>query len=286
MTPFIQSFYDVVTGSVSYVVYDLPGGHAAVIDPVLGFDLGSGRTDPSGADRIVHFIAERQLTLDWILETHAHADRLSAAGYLQGKLGGQIATGKRIHEVQTIFKRVFNLEGLVGVKGTDFDYRFQDHEVFRVGALTGQVIPVPGHTPSDVAYLFDVVAFVGDTVLMPDLGTVRCDFPGGSASQLFHSIGKLLALPAQTQLMLCHDYPPEGREPKWQVTVAEQIATNIHVRSGITEKEFVALREARDKTLGLPRLFIPAMQVNIRAGHLPPAELDGKRYLKWPLDVL
>lgn len=284
--PHIESFFDPTTGTVTYVVYDEVGGHAAVIDPVLDFNPKSGRTLTHSADAVITFIAKTQLTLDWILETHAHADHLSAASYIQEQLGGRIAIGEHIQQVQVVFKKIFNLEPEFTLDGSQFDDLFTDNETFQVGKLTGRAINVPGHTPADLAYQFGNAVFVGDTLFMPDVGTARCDFPGGDAHHLYQSIQRILSLPAETQLFMCHDYPPVGRGPVWQTTVAEQRQTNIHVHDGISENDFVAMRRARDETLDMPTLIIPSIQLNIRAGHMPPSEEDGNVYFKIPINVL
>lgn len=284
--PLIESFFDPVTGTVTYVVYDEADGHAAVVDPVLDFNLRSGRTMTHSADAVIAFIRKTGLTLDWILETHAHADHLSAASYIQEQLGGRIAIGEHITKVQVVFKRIFNLERGFTLDGSQFDYLFKGDETFQVGKLTGRAINVPGHTPADLAYQFGNAVFVGDTLFMPDVGTARCDFPGGDAHHLYQSIQKILSLPDDTQLYMCHDYPPAGRDPVWQTTVAEQRQTNIHVHDGVTEDEFIEMRRARDATLDMPTLIIPSIQLNIRAGHMPPPEDDGKVYFKIPINVL
>ncbi|POZ63017.1 MBL fold metallo-hydrolase [Chromobacterium alticapitis] len=282
----IASFHDSVTETISHVVYDRPGGHAAIIDPVLDFDPKSGRTAHGGADRLLAFLAEQGLTLQWILETHAHADHLSAAAYLKARAGGRIGIGRRIGEVQAVFKKLFNLEGGFRCDGSQFDCLFDDGDVFRIGELEARVLALPGHTPADVGYQVGDAVFVGDTLFMPDVGTARCDFPGGDAAELYRSIRRLLALPDDTRLLLCHDYPPAGRAPAWCATVAEQRRANLHTRDGVDEAAFVAMRQARDATLDMPRLILPSIQVNIRAGQLPPAEDNGVRYLKLPLDAL
>jgi len=282
----VQSFFDPVTGTVSYVVHAGTGSACAIVDPVLDFDARSGRTSTASAQRIVDFVAGRRLRVEWILETHAHADHLSAAAWLRGQLGGKIAVGGRITEVQGVFKKLFHLEPAFTADGHQFDHLFTDGETFAIGALQAKVIAMPGHTPACVAYQVGDAVFVGDTLFMPDVGTARCDFPGGSAAQLYGSIRRLLALPPSTRLYMCHDYPPEGREPQWETTVAEQRARNIHVHDGITEEGFVAMRQARDATLGMPTLILPSVQVNIRAGQLPPPEDNGVSYLKIPLNAL
>lgn len=286
MNPQVHASFDPVTWTISYVVYDQPGGHAAIIDPVLDYDPKSGRTATTAADRLLAFVREQQLTLDWIIETHAHADHLSAAAYLQQQLGGRIAIGDKIDGVQRVFKGIFNLEAGFATDGRQFDHLFADGDTFAIGQLTAQAIAVPGHTPADMAYHIGDAIFVGDTLFLPDVGTARCDFPGGDAATLYRSIRRLLSYPDHTRLFMCHDYPPEGREPQWQCTVAEQRAHNIHVHDGISEADFVQLREARDATLAMPVLILPAIQVNIRAGQLPPAEDNGTAYLKIPLNLL
>lgn len=286
MRPTVQAFFDPTTWTVSYVVYEAPGTSCAVIDPVLDYDPKSGRTSTLSADRIVAFVRENNLKVEWILETHAHADHLSAAPYLRKQLGGKIAIGENIRTVQGVFKQVFNLEPEFRLDGSQFDHLFEEDETFRIGNLTGKALAVPGHTPADMAYLIGDAVFVGDTLFMPDIGTARCDFPGGDAHMLYRSIHKLLALPADTRLFMCHDYPPQGRDARWESTVGAQRANNIHVHDGIDENTFVAMRTARDKTLSMPILILPSIQVNIRAGEMPPPDESGRRYLKIPVDVL
>lgn len=284
--PPVASFFDPVTGTATHVVYDEVGGSAAIVDPVLDFDPKSGRTTTVSVDRVAEFVREQKLTVAWILETHAHADHLSAAPYLKQQFGGRVAIGERIRQVQGVFKKLFNLEREFLPDGSQFDHLFADGETFSIGKLHAQALFVPGHTPADVAYRFGDAVFVGDTLFMPDVGTARCDFPGGDAATLYRSIHKLLALPPATRLYLCHDYPPAGREVAWVTTVAEQRAHNIHVRDGITADDFVTMRTARDATLEMPQLILPAIQVNVRAGALPPAEANGVRYLKLPINAL
>ena len=281
----IQSFFDPATYTVTYVLADPQSRQAAIIDSVLDYDPKSGRTSHASADKVMAYVRQQNLKVDWLLETHAHADHLSAAPYLQAQLGGQTAIGKHICEVQTVFKKVFNAKDM-NTDGADFDHLFEDGELFKVGALEVRALHTPGHTPACMTYLTGEHAFVGDTLFMPDYGTARCDFPGGDAATLYRSIRKLLDLPAQTRLHLCHDYPPDSREPVWETTVAQQRAANIHVHDGVTEAAFVALRTARDKTLAMPVLLLPSVQVNVRAGRLPPAEDNGVHYLKIPLDML
>jgi len=286
VNPQVQAFFDPATWTVSYVVYEKPGSACAVIDAVLDYDPKSGRTGTASADRLAAFVRENGLRLEWILETHAHADHLSAAHYLRKSLGGRIAIGARIKQVQEVFKGIFHLEPGFRADGHQFDRLLDDGESFAIGALTARALAVPGHTPACMAYQVGDAVFVGDTLFMPDVGTARCDFPGGDAPTLYRSVRKLLALPPQTRLFMCHDYPPEGREPAWETTVAAQNAANIHVREGIGEQEFVAMRRARDATLEMPVLILPSVQVNIRAGAMPPKEDNGIAYLKIPVDVL
>ncbi len=286
LRPQVQAFFDAATGTVSYVVHDGPGTPAAIIDPVLDYDARSGRTRTTSADAIVEFVRAQALRVEWIMETHAHADHLSAAAYLKRMLGGRTAIGDRITGVQRVFKGIYNLEPEFATDGSQFDHLFAADETLRIGRLTGQVLFVPGHTPACVAYRFGDAVFVGDTLFMPDVGSARTDFPGGDARALYRSVRGLLALAPQTRLFMCHDYPPPGRPVAWESTVAQQREQNIHFRDGITEEEFVALRTRRDATLDMPVLILPAVQVNIRAGELPPAEGNGRRYLKIPVDVL
>lgn len=286
LNPEIAAFYEPVTGTVSYVVYDTTGGHAAIIDPVLDYDPKSGRTSTESAARLLSFIGKQGLKIDWILETHAHADHLSAAHYLQQAVGGKIAIGKQIAKVQRVFKHLFNLEDDFAADGSQFDHRFEDNDVFAIGALRATALFVPGHTPADMAFRIGDAVFVGDTIFMPDVGTARCDFPGGDALQLHHSIQRLLALPPATRLFMCHDYPPPERAPAWETTVAQQRQSNIHVHDGIDATAFSRMRTQRDAGLPMPVLILPAIQVNIRAGALPPPEDNGIRYLKIPLNSL
>ncbi|WP_019561499.1 MULTISPECIES: MBL fold metallo-hydrolase [Caldimonas] len=286
MNPNVQAFFDPATWTVSYVVYDRPGGDAAVIDSVLDFDPKSGRTRTTSADKIIDFVQAQGLTVQWILETHAHADHLSAAHYLRGRLGGRIAIGAAITRVQDVFKRIFHLEPEFRTDGAQFDHLLHDEEVFSIGQLQARAMSVPGHTPACMAYQVGDAVFVGDTLFMPDVGTARCDFPGGDAHALYRSVRKLLSLPPQTRLFMCHDYPPSGRAPAWESTVAEQRAHNIHIRDGISEEEFVRMRTQRDATLEMPTLILPSVQVNIRAGEMPPPEANGVSYLKIPVNAL
>jgi glyoxylase-like metal-dependent hydrolase (beta-lactamase superfamily II) len=288
MTPHVTAFFDEATYTVSYVVREPDGPRAAIIDSVLDFDPKSGRTSTASADRIIAFVREHGLTVDWILETHAHADHLSAAPYLKAALGGRIGIGEHITEVQRIFKKVFNLEKTFNTDGAQFDHLFREGEEFRIGGMTARVMHTPGHTPADVTYVIGDAAFVGDTLFMPDYGTARADFPGGDARRLYRSIRRLLEeLPPETRLFLCHDYKASGRDHyAWETTVAEERAHNLHVHDGVSEEAFVAMRTARDKTLAMPVLLLPSVQVNIRAGQLPPPEDNGVSYLKIPVNVI
>ena len=285
--PDVQAFFDPATTTVSYLVRDPASRHAAIIDPVLDFDAASGRTATGSADALAAAVRERDLTVDWILETHVHADHLSAAPYLRDRLGGKIGIGDRITEVQTVFKDLFNLEPAFIADGHQFDHLFADGETFTVGGIEAKAMHTPGHTPACMTYTIGDAAFVGDTLFMPDFGTARCDFPGGDARALYRSVRKILALPPEMRLFTCHDYKAPGRDMyAWETTVAEQRAENVHVRDGIDEDTFVEMRTGRDAKLGMPALILPSVQVNIRAGALPPAEDNGKRYLKIPLDAL
>ena len=281
-----HAFFDAQTWTVSYVVWDHATRHAAVIDPVLDYDFKAGNTSTASADRVLAYLADHALQVDWILETHAHADHLSGAHYLRQRVGGRIAIGENIRQVQATFKKIYNLERQFLPDGSQFDHLFKDGESFRIGEVEATALLVPGHTPADMAYCIDGAVFVGDTLFMPDVGSARADFPGGDARQLYRSMRRLLDLPAQTTIYVCHDYPPEGREPAWQTTVAQQRAANIHVHDGISEDEFVAMRTARDATLDVPTLILPSLQVNVRAGQLPPADDNGVAYLRIPLNAL
>jgi glyoxylase-like metal-dependent hydrolase (beta-lactamase superfamily II) len=282
----IDAFFDPRTSTVTYLVTDNTTQCAAVIDPVLDFDFKSGHTHTQAADAVVARIRRNALTVQWILETHAHADHLSGARHLQEQVGGRIAIGENIREVQATFKKIYNLERTFLPDGSQFDHLFKDGETFRIGDLEATALLVPGHTPADMAYWMDDAVFVGDTLFMPDVGTARADFPGGNANALYRSIRRLLELPPQTRMFVCHDYPPKGRPPAWETTVAEQRATNIHVRDGISEDTFVAMRTARDATLEVPTLILPSIQVNVRGGSLPPADPNGIAYLRIPLNTL
>jgi glyoxylase-like metal-dependent hydrolase (beta-lactamase superfamily II) len=279
--PQVQPFLHQQSSTWTYVVHD--GKAAAVVDPALDFDHRSGHIGTQSAAAVAAFVREKGLELLWILETHAHADHLSAAPFLKGELGGRIAIGRGIARVQATFKDLLNLEEGFATDGRQFDHLFDDEEAFQVGSLEGTVIPTPGHTNDSVTYLIGDAAFVGDSLFMPDGGTARCDFPGGDAHVLFRSIQRLYALPAQTRVFVCHDYGPGGREPRCETSIAAQREGNIHVRDGTSETGFVELRRKRDATLAVPELLYPSVQVNVRAGQLPPAESNGRRYLKIPL---
>ena len=281
----IQSFFDTETSTISHVVSDPATGDAAIIDSVLDYDPKAARISSAGADRTVEHARAAGLKVVWLLETHAHADHLSAGAHLQERLGGRTGIGSHIREVQAEFKKIFNASDM-NTDGAEFDHLFEDGETFRIGELEVRVMHTPGHTPACLTYVIADNAFVGDTLFMPDYGTARCDFPDGDAATLYRSIRKVLSLPATTRLHLCHDYPPAGRAPAWVSTVAEQRARNIHIHDGVSEVEFVDMRTARDRTLAMPTLMLPAVQINVRAGNPPPPEDNGVRYLKIPLDLL
>lgn len=284
--PEVQGLFDPATWTVTYVVHSGPGSDCAIIDSVLDYDPKSGRTRTASADRVIAFVRGQGLKVQWILETHAHADHLSAAPYLRQQLGGRIGIGSQITRVQKAFKGIFNLGPDFPADGSQFDALLSDGQSLSVGTLNGTVIAVPGHTPACVAYQFGDAVFVGDTLFMPDVGTARCDFPGGDAKALYASVRKLLSLPDPTRLFMCHDYPPNNRPVAFESTVAEQKAHNIHVHEGISEAQFVKMRTQRDATLDMPVLILPAVQVNIRAGQMPPSEANGLAYLKIPLNAL
>lgn len=285
--PAVKAFFDPDTFTISYVVSDPETRKAAIIDSVLDYDPKSGRTRHASADAIIAYVKEHGLDVDWVLETHVHADHLSAAPYLKEQLGGQLAIGANIRTVQDVFGKVFNAGSEFERDGSQFDHLFEDDERFMIGALEARTIHTPGHTPACMTYVIGDAAFVGDTLFMPDFGTARCDFPGGDARTLYRSIQKIFALPDATRLFMCHDYKAPGRdEYAWETTVAEERASNIHVGAGIDEDSFVAMRERRDATLDMPNLILPSVQVNMRAGELPPAEDNGVRYLKIPFDAL
>ena len=284
--PQVHGIFDPATSTVTYVVHMGAGSACAIIDSVLDYDPKSGRTSHGSADKAIAYVQAHQLRLAWILETHAHADHLTAAPYLKARLGGQTAVGDQITAVQKVFRGVFNLEPGFKVDGSQFDHLLGDGEEIKVGDLVGKTLRVPGHTPACVAYQFGDAVFTGDTLFMPDVGTARCDFPGGDARALYAFARRLLSLPPQSRLFMCHDYPPTGREAAFETTVALQRAQNIHVRDGIAEREFVEMRTKRDATLQMPALILPAVQINIRAGELPPKEANGIAYAKIPLNAL
>jgi glyoxylase-like metal-dependent hydrolase (beta-lactamase superfamily II) len=287
MQPKVEAFFDPATYTYSYVVTDPGSKHCAIIDSVLDYDPASGRTSHNSADRLIQYVKDHQLQVDWLLETHVHADHLSAAPYLKRELGGRLAIGEHIRIVQDTFGKLFNAGTEFATDGRQFDRLFKDGDSFQIGAIEAQAIHTPGHTPACMTYLIGDAPLVGDTLFMPDYGTARCDFPGGDAHTLFRSIRKLFELPDATRMFMCHDYKAPGRDDfRNQTTVAEERAHNVHVHEGIDEADFVAMRSARDATLGMPTLILPSVQVNMRAGQLPPAEDNGTRYLKIPLDLL
>ena len=285
-TPQVHGIFDPATWTVTYVVYEKVGSACAIIDSVLDYDHKSGRTHTTSADRVIAFVKEKNLKVEWILETHAHADHVTAAPYLKEKLGGVTAIGDHIQQVQKVFQGVFNLESSFKTDGSQFGHLLKEDEEFKIGELTAKTLFVPGHTPACVAYQIGDAVFVGDTMFMPDVGTARCDFPGGDAKVLYQSVRKLLSLPNETRLFMCHDYPPTDRAICFETTVAEQREKNIHVHDGVSEAEFVAMRSKRDATLEMPVLILPSVQVNIRAGEMPPAEANGVAYLKIPMNLL
>jgi len=285
--PEVEAFFDEATYTISYVTWDPATGAAAVIDSVLDFDVAAGRTATAAADAMIAFVTAKGLSCEWVLETHVHADHLSAAPYVQEKLGGKLGIGANITVVQDTFGKIFNAGSEFERDGSQFDRLFEDGDEFAVGSLPVAVLHTPGHTPACMTYVIGDAAFIGDTLFMPDYGTARADFPGGSARQLYRSIQKVLALPETTRLFLCHDYKAPGRDHyAWETTVAEERARNVHVRDGVSEDEFVAMREARDRTLSMPRLIVPSIQVNMRAGKMPEPEDNGTVYLKMPIDRL
>src|SRR5210317_331550 len=284
--PNVNAFFDETTFTVTYVVADPTTRRAAVVDPVLDFDSASGRTSTTSADKVIAFVKSENLGIDWILETHVHADHLSGAPYIREQLGGRTAIGANVTAVQDTFKSVFNLKDLA-TDGSQFDHLFEDDESFDIGGIAGRVIATPGHTPACITYVIGDAAFIGDTLFMPDFGSARTDFPGGDATQLYESIQKILALPHDTRLFMCHDYKAPGRDVyAWETSVAEQRAHNIHINDSVSQDEFVAMREGRDSELGIPKLILPSLQVNLRAGRLPEAEDNAIRYLKIPLDAV
>ena len=287
MTPRVFAFFDEATNTVSYVVAEPEGRSCAVIDSVLDFDYASGRTDTRSADAIVAFVKDQDFRLDWVLETHVHADHLSAAPYLQERLGGLIGIGERITMVQETFGKVFNEGTRFRRDGSQFDRLFKERDIFMIGQLRAEVLHTPGHTPACLTYVIGDAAFVGDTLFMPDFGTARCDFPGGSAAVMFESVQKILALPDTTRIFVGHDYKAPGREDyAWETTVGDQKAKNVHIGAGRSKEDFIALRQGRDATLAMPRLIVPSLQVNMRAGQMPEPEDNGISYLKVPLNGL
>lgn len=286
MNAHIKSFFDKATWTFTYVVSDPETRVCVVIDPVLDYDPKSGRTRTQSAQQVIDYITNNQLRLEWILETHAHADHLTAAKYLQNELGGKIAIGEKVQKVQDVFKGIFNLGEEFKPDGSQFDYLLKDGEIISFGNLSIESIAVPGHTPACLAYKVGDAIFVGDTLFPPDVGTARCDFPGGDASVLYKSIKKILSFPDSTNLYMCHDYPPTDRQVIDKTTVGEQRANNIHIHDGVTEDQFVQMRKARDVTLEVPVLLLPSIQVNIRAGTMPPKEDNGTSYMKIPINLL
>jgi len=284
--PEVTPLFDEATNTISYVVTDPASRSCAVVDSVLDLDYAAGRIGHRSADAIIAFIRNHDLVLEWLIETHVHADHLSAAPYIQGKLGGKIGIGDRITLVQDTFGKVFNEGTEFQRDGSQFDRLFADGDIYQIGGITAFAMHTPGHTPACMTHVIGDAAFVGDTLFMPDGGTARADFPGGDARALYRSIKRVLTLPPETRLFMCHDYGPNGRDIRWETTVAEERAHNIHVRDGVSEDEFVAMRQARDATLGTPRLIIPSIQVNMRGGRLPPAADNGRHYLKVPIDAL
>ena len=285
--PTVKAFFDNDTNTVSYVVTDPQTRHCAIVDSVLDYDPKAGRTHHDSARQIVAYVKQEGLTVDWLLETHVHADHLSAAPWIQEQVGGKLAIGEHIRTVQNTFGKIFNAGTEFARDGRQFDHLFTDGETYQVGNLQARAIHTPGHTPACMSHVIGDAVFVGDTLFMPDYGTARCDFPGGDARTLYQSVQKLLALPDDTRMFLCHDYLPESRsEYQWETTVGDQRRHNIHVHEGVSEEEFVSMREKRDATLDMPRLILPSVQINMRAGHLPPEEDNGISYLKIPLNAL
>ena len=284
--PDVSAFFDEATFTITYVVSDPTTGRAAIIDPVLDFDPASGRTSTGSADEVIAFVETEKLGIDWILETHVHADHLSGAPYMREKLGGKTAIGASVTAVQETFKGVFNLKNLA-TDGSQFDHLFADNEPFDIGNMSGRIIATPGHTPACITFVIGDAAFVGDTLFMPDFGSARTDFPGGDATQLYESIQKILSLPDATRLFMCHDYKAPGRDVyAWETSVAEQRASNIHINDTVSKDEFVEMREGRDSQLGMPKLILPSLQVNLCAGRLPDPEDNDVRYLKIPLNAV
>ena len=280
----IKGFFDDQTSTISYVVHDNIEKKCAVIDSVLDFDYSSGDIDYVNADKIISYVDQNKLNVEWLIETHVHADHLSASPYIQKKLGGKIGISEKISDIQNIFGKTFNAGTEFQRDGSQFDKLFKDNDEYKIGNINCKVINTPGHTPACTAHVIGNSIFVGDTLFMPDLGSARADFPGGDARQLYRSIQKILSYPDETRIFVCHDYPPSSREVKWSTTVGEQKENNVHVKTSILEDEFVNIREARDKTLNMPKLIIPSIQVNMRAGNLPPPEDNGSVYIKVPIN--
>lgn len=284
--PVVQAYFDEATFTVSYVVSEPEGNHCAIIDSVLDYNPSSGRTGTGSADKIISYVRENNLIVDWILETHVHADHLTAAPYLQQELGGKTAVGDHVNIVQGTFKTVFNTEPEFATDGRQFDKLFGDGESFNIGNMNAGILHTPGHTPACITYLVGDTAFVGDTLFMPDYGTARCDFPGGDASALYRSIQRIFELPDDTRMFMCHDYPPEQRGPEWVTSVGAQKTNNIHLPAGTSEDDFVKLRNARDAEMAMPVLILPSVQVNMRAGQMPPPDDNGVTYLKIPVNLI
>ncbi len=282
----IKGFFDDQTSTISYVVHDNIEKKCAVIDSVLDFDYSSGDIDYVNADKIISYVDQNKLNVEWLIETHVHADHLSASPYIQNKLGGMIGISEKISDIQNIFGKTFNAGTEFQRDGSQFDKLFKDNDEYKIGNINCKVINTPGHTPACTAHVIGNSIFVGDTLFMPDLGSARADFPGGDARQLYRSIQKILSYPDETRIFVCHDYPPSSREVKWSTTVGEQKKNNVHVKTSILEDEFVKIREARDKTLNMPKLIIPSIQVNMRAGNLPPPEDNGSVYIKVPINSI
>ena len=282
----IKGFFDDQTSTISYVVHDNIEKKCAVIDSVLDFDYSSGDIDYVNADKIISYVDQNKLNVEWLIETHVHADHLSASPYIQKKLGGKIGISEKISDIQNIFGKTFNAGTEFQRDGSQFDKLFKDNDKYKIGNINCKVINTPGHTPACTAHVIGNSIFVGDTLFMPDLGSARADFPGGDARQLYRSIQKILSYPDETRIFVCHDYPPSSREVKWSTTVGEQKENNVHVKTSILEDEFVKIREARDKTLNMPKLIIPSIQVNMRAGNLPPPEDNGSVYIKVPINSI
>jgi len=287
MTPIVKAFFDEATNTVTYVVHDPQSRVCAIIDPVLDFDQASGRTSTASSDRVIEYIDANNLNVAWILETHAHADHLSAAQYLKLKTGGKTGIGELITDVQSVFKDLFNLGDSLVADGSQFDHLFEEGDLLPLGEMNIRIMHTPGHTPACLTFVVGDAVFVGDTLFMPDYGTARVDFPGGDAATLYHSIQRIFELPDETRLFMCHDYKAPGRdEYAWETTVAEERAKNVHIHAGVTELEFIDFRQKRDAQLGMPKLMLPSIQVNIRAGEMPPAEANGVAYLKLPVNAL